>query len=83
MRYEKAYSTVRPKETDLTSSPTSVYVRKNIQEMPPDKDGTVIYEYDEACILKDEYIAQTFKENEVRDDVLQELILMVYGSTGE
>lgn len=83
MEYEKTYSTIKPNELDLTSSPKSVYIRKNIRELPPDENGTVMYEYDEACIIKDEYIAQSFKENAVRDEALQELILKIYSDTGE
>ncbi len=83
MRYEKTYSTSRPDETDLVSSPTSVYVRKNITELAPDGNGTVMFEYDEVCIPKDEYIAQSYTENTIRDDVLQELILAVYSGKGE
>ena len=83
MQYEKSYSTAVPEELDINSSPTSVYVRKNICELPPDENNTTLYECDEICIPKNEYIAKCFMENEVRDDVLQELILMMYGNEQE
>ena len=83
MRYEKTYSTIKPDVLDLTSSPKSVYIRKDIRELPPDENGIVMYEYDEACIIKDEYIARTFTENAVRDEALQELILKICSDTGE
>lgn len=63
LTYVKSHSTVAPVEVDLQSSPTTVFLRKNIQlvDMPDpsadDPDATVkMYEYDEAKLSQDQYL---------------------------
>lgn len=58
LKWIKSKSTVKPKEIDYESSPTTVYVRKNIVETE-DKDefgqATIFFEYDEAQLTHEEY----------------------------
>lgn len=58
LNFYKSESTVCPDEVDTTSSPTTVYIRKNIrQETFIDADGRELtaWRYDEAKISKAEY----------------------------
>lgn len=55
---KKVQSTVKPEETDTTSSSKYNYVRSNIKEVTEhDEDGNSItyYEYEETKIPKDQY----------------------------
>lgn len=72
MTYKKVRGDCYPLEIDLKSSPTTVYFRKNINEIQID-DRTE-YEYDEAIMSKEDYIVELAKKNEELADVLQELI---------
>lgn len=59
--WKTSRSTVRPEELDITSSKTTIYVRKNIREMETD-DGTgggkvKMYEYEEKQMTKAEFVA--------------------------
>lgn len=57
--FYKSESTVPPLEVDVESSPTTVYIRRNIvkgERTYPDTGETVtVYTYDEAKIPKNEY----------------------------
>ena len=64
----------KPDEVDTTSSPTTVYLRRNIQEavIGEQMDGTSItgWEYEEAQLTKEEYeeyleVAQIFSTPEM------------------
>ena len=61
MTYYKVTSNDYPQLVDITSSPTTVYLRKNVQEVevenPDTKETHTEYHYDEASLTKDEYIA--------------------------
>lgn len=51
---------VRPAELDTTSSPTKVYLRRNIvKTIVPDTAGTAtpvqLWQYEEAALTRDEY----------------------------
>lgn len=57
--YHKSRSTVYPELVDTTSSKTTVYLRKNVEEVVEhdemsDQDVTM-YVYDEATLTKSEY----------------------------
>ena len=79
MTYYKVTSNDYPQLVDITSSPTTVYLRKNIKAV--DVEDEMIgntrteYHYDEAAITKDEYINMLHEQQEVTDEALQELIL--------
>ena len=56
--WKKVSSNESPAEVDETSSATSVYLRKNIEEKHiTDEQGneSIMFEYDEAVLTKDEY----------------------------
>ena len=61
MNYYRVISNDYPQLVDITSSPTTVYLRKNItsEEATDTETGNTHteYHYDEAAISKDEYIA--------------------------
>lgn len=79
MIYYKATSNDYPQLVDITSSPTTVYLRKNIKAVDVEDEMTgntrTEYHYDEAAISKDEYINMLHEQQEVTDEALQELIL--------
>lgn len=58
LNFYKAESTVEPDEVDTISSPTTVYIRKNIrQETVPDADGSelTVWKYDEAKATRQDF----------------------------
>ena len=59
LEFYKSESTVRPDEVDVASSPTTIYIRRNINEDertdPDTGEAVTVYTYDEAKIPKDEY----------------------------
>lgn len=61
LNYYQSESDTMPEELDITSSPTTVYMRKNIHtEERQDietKTTRTVYAYDEATIPRDEYNA--------------------------
>lgn len=79
MTYYKATSNDYPQLVDITSSPTTVYLRKNIKVVEVEDEMTgsnrTEYHYDEAAVTKDEYITMLHEQQEVTDEALQELIL--------
>lgn len=79
MTYYKATSNDYPQLVDITSSPTTVYLRKNIKAVEVEDEMTgrnrTEYHYDEATVTKDEYITMLHEQQEVTDEALQELIL--------
>ncbi len=79
MTYYKATSNDYPQLVDITSSPTTVYLRKNIKAVEVEDEMTgsnrTEYHYDEAAVTKDEYITMLHEQQEVTDEALQELIL--------
>lgn len=79
MTYYKATSNDYPQLVDITSSPTTVYLRKNIKVVEVEDEMTgsnrTEYHYDEAAVTKDEYITMLHEQQEITDEALQELIL--------
>ena len=79
MTYYKVTSNDYPQLVDITSSPTTVYLRKNIKAVDVEDEMTgstrTEYHYDEVAITKDEYINMLHEQQEVTDEALQELIL--------
>lgn len=80
MNYHKSSGDESPKLVDITSSPTTVYLRKNIRavEFTDDMTGETKteYQYDEAKITKDEYINMLRNQTEELESVVAE---MLYG----
>lgn len=80
MNYHKSSGDEYPKLVDITSSPTTVYLRKNIRavEFTDDMTGETKteYQYDEAKITKDEYINMLRNQTEELESVVAE---MLYG----
>lgn len=78
MNYYKSISNDRPQTVDNTSSPTSVYLRKNIEAVEIEDVETgnkrIEYHYDEAAISKDEYIDILRAQIEDNEAVLAEML---------
>lgn len=78
MNYYKSISNDRPQAVDNTSSPTTVYLRKNIQAVEVEDFETgnwrTEYHYDEAAISKDEYIDILRAQIEDNEAVLAEIL---------
>ena len=68
LKWEKAESTEYPNELDTSTSPNTIYVRRNIREVERESEsGTVLfYEYEEAKMTPAEftvYASQINSEN--------------------
>ena len=78
MDYHKSSGDEYPKLVDITSSPTTVYLRKNVREVEVTDEVTsekrIAYEYDEAIITKDEYINMLKNQTEELENVIAELL---------
>lgn len=78
MDYRRSTSNEYPEAVDCTSSPTTVYLRKNIQEIedtdPITGETKTIYQYDEAWVSKDEYIKMLQEQISDTEEVLAELL---------
>lgn len=78
MNYYKSISNERPQAVDNLSSPTTVYLRKNIQEVEVEDVETgntrTEYHYDETAISKDEYIDILRAQIEDNEAVLAEIL---------
>lgn len=72
-----------PELIDFTSSPTTVFIRHNIQEINQTNPETgveqTVYQWDEVQMSKAEYIQTLHERQEQTDEALQELILMTFG----
>ena len=80
MNYYRVTSNDYPQLVDIASSPTTVYLRKNIAseevENPETKETHTEYHYDEAAISKDEYITLLHEQIADVEEVLAD---MLYG----
>jgi hypothetical protein len=78
MNYHKSSGDEYPKLVDITSSPTTVYLRKNIRavEFTDDMTGETKteYQYEEAIITKDEYMDILRNQTEELENALAELL---------
>ena len=83
MTYYNVISNDIPDAIDITSSPTTVYIRRNIHSIEVDDETTgekrKEYRYEEASVTKDEYINMLTGRQEETDEAVQELILSVFG----
>lgn len=80
MNYYRVTSNDYPQLVDITSSPTTVYLRKNVTseevENPETNETHTEYHYDEAAISKDEYITLLHEQIADVEEVLAD---MLYG----
>lgn len=78
MTYYKVTSNDYPQLVDITSSPTTVYLRKNIKAVDVEDEMTgntrTEYHYDEAAISKDEYIDILRAQIEDNEAVLADML---------
>lgn len=78
MNYYRAISNDRPQAVDNLFSPTTVYLRKNIQavEVEDIETGNIRteYHYEEAAISKNEYIDILRVQIEDNEAVLAEIL---------
>lgn len=66
LNFYESESTVEPDEVDTISSPTTVYIRRNIrQETLTDIDGSeTVWKYDEAKVPRQEFEAYRAEKQE-------------------
>ena len=67
LNFYEAESMTEPDEVDTISSPTTVYIRKNIrQETVQDVDGSefTVWKYDEAKVSRQEFEAYRAEKQE-------------------
>lgn len=73
LNYRHAESDTCPDEIDKSSSPTTVYVRKNITRVEKEnEDGSThtAYEYDEAKLSRSDYAIYLAENNEAMVDYI-------------
>lgn len=72
LEFHKSESTSIPELIDMVSSPTTVYIRKNIQEETriENEEEYIIYTYDEAILTKEEYAIYLAEVNVANIDYL-------------
>lgn len=78
MNYYKSISNERPQAVDNTSSPTTVYLRKNIEAIEIEDVETgnkrTEYHYEEAAVSKDEYIDMLRSQIEDAESILANIL---------
>lgn len=83
MEFYKSESLEKPVTLDFSSSPTTVYIRKNIEQVDVDDVETgekkMVWKYDETKVSKTDYIAELKSRQDETDEAVQELILAMYG----
>lgn len=75
--WKNVESLEKPKDTDITSSPTTVYLHRNITT-EINEDGATVYHYEEATITTDEYLLYSLDQNKQDIIALQEGIADLY-----
>ena len=72
LEFHKSESTSIPELIDMVSSPTTVYIRENIQEKQKivNEEEYTIYTYDEAILTKEEYAIYLAEANTANIDYL-------------
>lgn len=76
--YVKSESNVAPEAVDLVTSPTSVYLNKNIQKVTrQDMDGVSydMYEFDKATLTREEYTIYLAEQAAAQDNVDAQLAI--------
>lgn len=82
--YVKSESNVEPSAVDLVSSPTSVYLNKNIQKVTrQDMDGVSydMYEFDRATLTREEYAIYLAEQAAAQDNIDLELAVAELAET--
>ena len=73
MNFYKSESDEYPDDVDTESSPTTVYVRRNIEEVEredPDGETRTVYEYEEAALTRDDYAIYTAEVAQATTDYI-------------
>ena len=77
LTYKKSQSTIYPELLDTTSSKTTVYIRKDVQEIQVKTDisdenseTVTMYEYDEAKLTKPEYQSYLMEQQQSQIDYI-------------
>lgn len=66
LNFKKSISDTRPAEIDAESSPTTVYIRRNIEEktrIPEAGESATYYTYEEAAVPRTEYESYRIEKN--------------------
>lgn len=80
IEWNKAECTVRPKEVDYESSPTSVTLNRKIKEEL--REGVKWYTYETAIISKEDYVI--FAAEQAREDnlAIMSALIDIYAQLG-
>ena len=88
--YRKSQSTVRPQELELSSSESTIYLRKNITQCQrksgdtgSEQDTVIMYEYDQAELTPREYEEYITKQNKERFDILDQALSEIAAAIAE
>lgn len=76
INWKKSESSVKPKEIDYESSPTSIFIRRNIKAVSKGKQ--TLYEYEEAVLTPAEYSIYAAEQNQKNVLALMEGLAAVY-----
>jgi len=76
IRWKKSESSIKPKEIDYESSPTSIFIRRNVKEIS--KDEQTFFEYEEAVLTPAEYAIYAAEQNQKNVLALMEGLAAVY-----
>ena len=84
IEWKHSESTVRPKEVDIESSPTTVYLRRNIQEEQRTDEGetTTWYVYEEAMLTPAEYTVYAAEQAREDNIAIMEALIDIYAEIG-
>lgn len=80
INWQKTESTVKPREVDYETSPTTVYLHRNIQET--EREGQKIYAYEEAKLSTAEYVVYAAEQNREYALTLMEGLIEIYNKIG-
>ena len=89
IEWKQSESTVRPKEVDYESSPTTVYLHRNIREEErpndPDGDGEMVtwYVYEEATLTPAEYTVYAADQTREDNIAIMEALVDIYDMLGQ
>ena len=76
-QYRRSESGSIPILVDYTSCPSHVYLRKDIEEIKRTREEgreETIYQYQEACVPKDEFIQYQLEKQDNQEQVLNFLL---------
>lgn len=81
VNWKLSQSDICPDEIDYTSSPTTIYLHRNITKKK--EDGHVLYEYEEAKLIPAEFAIYSAAKTTETQLTLMEALADIYEKVGE